>query len=96
MFTASRGSKITYIPKRRLLEINAESIKSKRNHNLHQHLLEKLPDLNFPVVFSMLHNDHEMRVFLMVGPDELRLQRVILDMSFEDFNSLPSMEVPSA
>ena len=90
------SKKVKYLNKPTLLAVNAESIKSGRNRNLHQHLLEKLPDdIVCPVGMNILHNDFEVRAMIAVGPSEDRLQMVWLDMPIETFNRLPEVEVPS-
>ena len=71
------ATKIRYFTKAGLIEANKEAIKTRRNRTLHPHLLEALPDLRFPVGFTMIHNDHEMRVQIAVGPDVATLDGLV-------------------
>ena len=86
--------KIKYFTRQALMDANAVAIHTKRNRSLYQERLAELPELLFPVVWSFVHNDNELRLAIMVGPDPIRLQRVWLDGPFETYNALPEAEVP--
>lgn len=88
------GDMVRYFTKPSLIEANQEAIRSKRNRALNPEALETLPDhLRFPVVFSMIHNDVEMRVGIMVGPHENALAMAFIDIPFDTYNSLGVVEV---
>lgn len=77
--------------------INDESIRLKKNRTLDPRVADELVDPTgiHLVIFSMVHNDKEIRTQLMLkmkGSDEPR--RGWLDMSFERFRDLPEVEVP--
>jgi len=88
------GKKVKFLTKELLIAVNSEAILSGRNRTLYPDKIEKLPELNFPIVFSMLHNDFEIRAAIMVGPHADALQQVWLDMPIEVFNKLPEVELP--
>jgi len=73
-----------------LKSINESSIKAKRNRNVY---FDRLPleddDTRYPVVFSMIHNDREIRTQIMLSG---KGESIFLDMSFEEFNALPEAE----
>ena len=73
-----------------LIETNAAAIQENRNRSIDVEILKQLDDdFKFPVVFAMEHNQIEMRVKVLIAPD----LNVMLDMSFDRFNSLPVVEV---
>lgn len=87
------GNKVKYFTKDTLIAANSRAINTQRNRTLHPEPISKLPNLRFPVVFSMIHNDCEMRVGIMVGPDADKLQLVYLDVPFDTYNKLPEVEI---
>jgi hypothetical protein len=94
----SETKRIKYFTKGMLIRANDEAIRTNRNRTLYPEKLEQLPDLKFPVGFSMIHNGHEMRVSIVVGPLPGPLQTVWLDIPFETYDSLPEFpeaEVPA-
>ncbi len=88
--------KVKYFTKGTLIEANAEAVRTKRNSSLYGERLKRdLPEKGrYPVGMALLHNDHEMRVQITVGPDEDSLQSVWLDIPFDTYNALPEAEVP--
>ena len=86
-------TKVKYFTKALLLRANRTAIRTKRNRSLYQKKLTTLPDLRFPVGFTMIHNDVEMRVQIVIGADADNLQMVWLDIPFETYNALPEVEV---
>lgn len=79
-----------YFTKDMLIETNAAAIQENRNRSIDVEILQQLDDdFKFPVVFAMEHNQIEMRVKVLIAPD----LNVMLDMSFDRFNSLPVVEV---
>jgi hypothetical protein len=87
--------KVKYFTKGALIRANDEAIRTGRNRTLHPHLLEELPELRFPVGWSMIHNDCEIRCQITVGPSADQLQACWLDVPFGTFNALPEIGVPS-
>jgi len=71
-----------------LARINAASVKAKRNRTL---FFDRLPikddGTRYPVVWSMLHNDVEIRARIVLNPKGVVCD---LDMSFDDFDGLKS------
>lgn len=85
---------IKYFDKKGLVSANNEAIRSDRNRSLHKPFVKKLQDDNFfPIVFSMVHNDVEMRV--QVGLDA-KGNTAYLDIPFETYEKLPSMDMPTS
>ena len=88
--------KVKYFTKDTLILANKVAVATKRNRSLYEDKLETLPDLRFPVGFTMPHNDCEMRVSIMLAPDASgrSIGEVWLDIPFETYNALPEAEVP--
>jgi|TARA_E500000318_G_scaffold84278_1_gene80025 hypothetical protein len=83
---------VKYFNKASLLDANNEAIISERNRSLrNESIVDTEDDTLFPIVFSMPHNDVEMRVQLMLDPTT----RVWLDMPFKAYEALPSIEYPT-
>ena len=87
--------KIKYFTKETLILANNVAVATKRNRSLYGLKLVQLPgDLKFPLGFTMIHNDVEMRVEITVaesisGP----FGQVWLDIPFETYNALPEVEI---
>jgi hypothetical protein len=87
--------KIKYFTKDTLILANKVAIATNRNRSLYEDKLEDLPqDFKFPLGFTMIHNDSEMRVEITVaesisGP----YGQVWLDIPFETYNALPEVEI---
>ena len=73
-----------------LKTINESSIKAKRNRNVY---FDRLPIKNdgtrYPVTFSMIHNDKEIRTQIVLNG---KGDSILLDMSFQEFSVLPESE----
>ena len=81
---------IRYFDKATLIHANDEAIRTERNRSINPQYLQTLDDaLRFPVFMAMVHNDVEMRVGIMLSPDD----RAWLDLSFEDYEALPSVDM---
>jgi hypothetical protein len=90
--------KIKYFTKDTLILANRVAVATNRNRSLYEEPLQKLPDdLKFPVGFTMIHNDCEMRVQIAVAEDASGggMAQVWLDIPFETYNALPEVEVPA-
>mgnify|MGYP006195626917 FL=1 len=75
--------------------LNRKAIKANYNRQLNMNGLIKAMDnngkvelLRFPITFSMIHNDTEVRVVFMFNA---RGETAQLDMSFDDYAELPSI-----
>tara|TARA_R110001606_G_scaffold382295_1_gene543969 strand:- start:909 stop:1223 length:315 start_codon:yes stop_codon:yes gene_type:complete len=70
----------------RQLDIKAivESIKKKRKFSQ----IQDVSLTRFPITFSMIHNDTEVRVIFIINDAGDKVQ---LDMSFDDYADLPSI-----
>ena len=91
--------KVKYFTRDTLILANRVAVATNRSKCLHEAPLKELPDdLKFPVGWTMLHNDHEMRCMITVARDAnaLDMAQVWLDIPFETYNALPEIEVPSA
>jgi hypothetical protein len=81
---------VKYFNKASLLDANNEAILSERNRSIYnESIVDIADDTLFPIVFSMPHNDVEMRVELMLDPTT----KVWLDMPFEAYEALPTIDV---
>jgi hypothetical protein len=87
-----------YFTKETLIMANDLAIKTNRNRTLEPKAIKKLDadGLKFPVVFSMIHNDHEMRVQIALGAwqdgEPKQIGTAFLDIPFETYETLPSVE----
>ena len=75
--------------------LNRKAIKANYNRQLNMNGLIKAMDnngkvelLRFPIIFSMIHNDTEVRVVFQFNHAGETAQ---LDMSFDDYAELPSI-----
>lgn len=83
---------IKYFDKSSLVTANNEAIQEGRNRSLETNFVANLEDdLVFPVFMAMDHNQVEMRLGLMVGPET----KVWLDVSYEGYESLPTIDMPT-
>ena len=83
-----KKEKIKYLTYDDLVRLNAKAKKENRNQSLDPIVFHNISkDKVFPIEFSMVHNDVEMRAMIQLNADDSA--RGLLDMSFEDFNSLP-------
>ena len=83
---------VQYFDKQSLIEANNDAILNKRNRSLNNDFITSLDDdTMFPVLFSMDHNEQEIRLELMMDPTT----RVWLDVSYETFKALPSVVMPN-
>ena len=81
---------VKYFNKASLLDANNEAILSERNRSLrNESIVDIVDDTLFPIVFNMPHNDVEMRVGLLLDPET----KVWLDMPFEAYEALPTIDV---
>lgn len=81
---------VKYFNKASLLDANNEAILSERNRSIYnESIVDIADDTLFPIVFSMPHNDVEMRVELMLDPTT----KVWLDMPLEAYEALPTIDV---
>jgi hypothetical protein len=89
--------KVKYFTKDTLILANRVAVATNRNRSLYEDKVDELPeDFKFPVGFTMIHNDSEMRVEITLaksvnGP----FGSVWLDIPFDTYNALPEVEVPS-
>ena len=80
----------TYMDKALLIAINNNAIKKNRNRTLIPEKVMELEDNFFPVVFNMVHNDHEIRCQLVLNNEGATAW---LDMPIEVFSQLPTVEL---
>ena len=89
--------KVRYFNKEQLIAVNKNAIKAERNRSINRDMLlaalDTIPDdAMLPVCFDMPHNDVEMRIQVAFSP----LHSGWIDISFEEFNSLPVAEIPDS
>ena len=87
-------STVTVITTPDLIELNRKAVKANRNRSFVDSIEQLLdPEGIHIVTWSMVHNDVEIRVRLLMkfGGDESPHEGY-LDMSFEDFNGLATIE----
>ena len=79
-----------YMDKRLLISLNNEAIRSNRNRTLKPKKVNELPDGDlFPVMYSMIHNDNEIRCMVVLSE---KGENAWLDMPIDRFNKLPRWE----
>ena len=79
-----------YMDKSLLISINNEAIKSNRNRTLKPEKVKELPDSDlFPVMYSMIHNDEEIRCMVVLSENG---ENAWVDMPIGMFNKLPRWE----
>jgi len=90
-------SKIKYFTKSTLIAANKVAVKTNRNRSLYEDALETLPgEVLFPVGMTFPHNDCELRVQITLAADAFGkdMGHVWLDIPFETYNALPTIESP--
>ena len=86
---------IRYLTKKTLIELNNKAIKNKKNRTLEPTLLDKLSDtLKFPIVFSMVHNDCEIRAVIRISSNSY--SSVCMDMDFKDYKKIHKIKENNA
>ena len=84
---------ITYLPKSDLCYLNKKAIKLKFNRSLNQSMLEALPEENrSPIHFSLPVNDCNL---IRANIEIIEGIKAWLDILIDDFNGLPSIEIPN-
>ena len=83
-----------YFTKKTLVRANNVAHRTKRNRALDKKAISKLlftydEEVKLPITFSMPHNDHEMRVEVLLGAEG---QRGFIDIPFKTFDSLPTVQ----
>ena len=83
-----KKEKIKYLTYDDLVRLNKKAKEENRNQSLDPSVFHNISkDKVFPVTFSLVHNDVEIRAMIQLSSDDSA--RGLLDMSFEDFSSLP-------
>ena len=78
--------------------VNNRAIEGEKNRSIEIDKLEKAvisqgydpEEIKFPVTWTMEHNDIEVRTTFVFGQEPHSLERFTIDMSYEDFNNLPT------
>ena len=85
---------VKYLTKKDIIRLNNKAIRTKKNRSIRPDNYKVLRDtFKYPVVFSLLHNDFEMRVNILFGEVFGKLDYFWLDMDLKDYNKLPTVEV---
>ena len=85
---------VKYLTKRDIIRLNNKAIRTKKNRSIRPDNYKVLRDtFKSPVVFSLLHNDFEMRVNILFGEVFGKLDYFWLDMDLKDYNKLPTAEI---
>ena len=83
---------VKYFSKDSLVKANKTAIRTNRNRSLEPKYLSKLDkDNKYPIVWAMPHNDHEMRVRLLLNADSDGW----LDIPFKTYDNLPVVTMPT-
>lgn len=83
--------KIKYFTKSLLIAANDQAILTNRNRTLIPEKLTELPDdIKLPVIFTMIHNDIEVRLAIVMNSDGMV---AYLDVPFETEAGLPVYEI---
>lgn len=82
---------IKYFDKRSLITANNDAIIEGRNRSIREDVLDDLDeDHKFPVFMAVDHNSQEMRVGVMLSSEA----KAWLDISYEGYESLPTVDMP--
>ena len=84
--------RVTYIPSvAELMRLNREAIRLNLNRTLIVEKIENIPDpRRFPVMLAIDHNGNEMRVMFAINESSM----AFIDMSYEEYERLPVIEIP--
>jgi|TARA_R100001198_G_scaffold86282_1_gene60908 hypothetical protein len=83
-----------YLTKRDIIRLNNKAIRTKKNRSIRPDNYKVLRDtFKYPIIFSLVHNDIEMRVNILFGGAVGKLETFWLDMDFKDYDKLPTAEV---
>tara|TARA_R100000544_G_scaffold35731_1_gene23282 strand:+ start:202 stop:504 length:303 start_codon:yes stop_codon:yes gene_type:complete len=83
---------VKYFTKDLLVKANKTAIRTNRNRSLEPKYLSQLDEDNkYPIVWSMTHGDHEMRVRLLLNADS----DAWLDIPFKTYDNLPVVTMPT-
>ena len=83
---------VKYFTKDLLVKANKAAIRTKRNRTLEPKYLSELNEDNkYPIVWTMPHNDVEMRVRLLLTADS----DAWLDIPFKTYDKLPVVTMPT-
>jgi hypothetical protein len=86
--TKGESVMVKYFTKPLLMKANKEAIRKNRNRALKPEVLESLDeDLKFPVVFTMPHNDVEMRLGILLNPET----EGFIDVPLKTWETLPKV-----
>jgi hypothetical protein len=91
-------SKATVVSTPRLAELNYRAVRERRNRALTDECIDALdPEGIHVLMFSMVHNDCEMRTqWMLKFRDRDAADSPLMgfvDMTFEDFNALPTLDM---
>lgn len=78
-----------YLTKQLLIEFNNAAIREKRNKCIKEDFLESLPDVYYPVIFMMYHNNDEIRTRVIFDD---KGAWALLDMSKRRYETLPVLK----
>ena len=81
---------VRYLTKEQLIKLNDKAIETKRNRSLDTDFINKLSFDVFPIIFTHVHNEEEMRALIQFDDTG---KKGCLDMSFKDFYALPKHEI---
>ena len=94
MKISQNNKNILYLTHPELVRLNEKAKEKCFNRSIDPEFINKLEkDLKFPILFSMVHNESEMRCKVTFGPtptsSTTNMEEGFLDIAFEDFNKLP-------
>ena len=83
--------KVTYMTKDDIVRLNNKAIRLKKNRSIYTRAYKNLKDgVKYPIGMHFIHNDTEIRAQVSYGDASFWL-----DMDVEDFNKLPTAELPA-
>ena len=83
---------VKYFTKDLLVKANKTAIRTNRNRSLEPTRLSELDEDNkYPIVWATPHNDHEMRVRLLLDANS----EAWIDIPFKTYDKLPVVTMPT-
>ena len=90
---------VKYLTKRDVIRLNNKAIRKDKNRSVKTSFYKRLEEgFKYPISFSLLHNDKEIRTQIIYGEDPASnntgdVFTFWLDMDFKDYDKLPTAEV---
>jgi len=88
-----------YLTKRDVIRLNNKAIRKDKNRSVKTSFYKRLEEgFKYPISFSLLHNDKEIRTQIIYGADPASndtgdVFTFWLDMDLRDYNELPTVRL---